>query len=326
MLAVHMAKLLEYNATLVDRLDIEPALTVFKVKPDKIGRKEGEEGPWFLPGQYLTIGLNREVEEGEDDPRPVSVRRPMSIASAPEEGETVEFYVRYVNQPESDLPLTHLMWKMKAGDRMFCRPMPVGKFTVEDTVGATDSRLKVCVAAGTGLAPFTSMARSRILRDPKARLDDFAILHGASYSMSLGYRHELEDLSERYGLHYGPTISRPREEPDWSGLSGRVEALLHPERIEDTERALGLEAGTIHPDKAIILICGLQGTIANTIIHTIERGFVPDNRKLRRVLEIDADQPSTLFWEQYDNTPVIDTKDEELMGSLRQKLNAALGS
>ncbi|MCA9652016.1 MAG: hypothetical protein H6712_01105 [Myxococcales bacterium] len=322
-----MAKLLDYNATLVERIDIEPALSIFKVKCDEIVRKGAPEDPWFIPGQYLTIGLNREVVEGQQDPRPVSVRRPMSIASAPEEGEIVEFYIRYVSHPESDLPLTHLMWQpsFQAGSRMFCRPVATGKFTLRDTIGDDDPRIKLFVAAGTGLAPFISMARSRILRDPKARLDDMAILHGASYSMSLGYREELERLGREHGLRYVPTISRPKEEPDWDGASGRVEALMEPERLEDTERRLGLEPGTLRPEKATVLICGLQGTIANTIIHMLDRGFVPDNRKLRRGLQVDESRPSTLFWEQYDSTPVIDTKDEELMASLRARLQAGLG-
>lgn len=320
-----MAKQLEYNATLVDRIDIEPALTIFKVKPDQQVRPKGAEGTSYIPGQYLTIGLNREIVEGEDDPRPVSVRRPMSISSAPEQGDEVEFYVRYVSKPESDLPLTHLMWEMKAGDRMFLRPLPVGKFTVHDTIGDDDPRVKLCVAAGTGLAPFISMVRSRILRDPKARLDDFAVIHGASYSMSLGYREELEGMVRDHGLRYVPTISRPKEEPDWTGITGRVEALLEPDRIEQTEQALGLSPGDLRPDKAAILICGLQGTITNTILYTIPRGFVPDNRKIRRALEVGSDRPSTLFWEQYDNTPVIDTKDEALIEKLRGQLQAALG-
>ncbi|MEX1364930.1 MAG: hypothetical protein AB1Z98_17510 [Nannocystaceae bacterium] len=322
-----MAKLLEYNATLVDRIDIEPALAIFKAKPDQIVRKGDAADPWFVPGQYMTIGLNREVVEGEDDPRPVSVRRPMSLSSAPEEGEIAEFYVRYVSHPESDLPLTHLMWKddFVVGSRMFCRPAAAGKFTLPDTVGDDDPRLKIFVAAGTGLAPFISMARSRILRDPKARLDDMAILHGASYSMSLGYREELEALSRDYGLRYVPTISRPKEEPDWTGAVGRVEALLSPELVEDTEQRLGVAPGTIRPKTATVLICGLQGTIANTIIYMLDRGFVPDNRKIRRGLQVDDAQPSTLFWEQYDNTPVIDTKDEAVMTDLRARLAAGLG-
>ncbi|MCX4242419.1 ferredoxin reductase domain-containing protein [Paraliomyxa miuraensis] len=324
-----MAKQLEYNATLVERIDLEPALSIFKVRPDQITRKGGPDEPWFVPGQYLTIGLNRvesgEAAEGEDDPRPPSVRRPMSIASAPEEGETVEFYIRYVGQPESDLPLTHLLWKIQPGARMYCRAVATGKFTVRDTIGDDDPRVKLCVAAGTGLAPFISIARSRILRDPKARLDDIAIIHGASYSMSLGYKDELERLAQEHGLRYAPTISRPKEEPEWTGLGGRVEALLEPDRIEETEAALGLSAGELRPDKAAVLICGLNGTIAQTIINLSSRGFVPDNRKLRRALGIGDERKASVFWEQYDSTPVIDTNDTALIERLRAQLQAALG-
>lgn len=320
-----MAKVLEYNATLTAREDLEPALSIFKVKPDEVAAKKNDDGTWFIPGQYVTIGMNRRDDKGEDDPRPPSVRRPMSIASAPEEGDNLEFYIRYVGHPESDLPLTHQMWPMKVGERMYMRSVATGKFTVEDTIGADDSRIKVCVAAGTGLAPFISMARSRILRDPKARLDDFAILHGASYPDALGYREELERLVTEHGLRYVGTISRPKEVPDWTGATGRVEALLQPERLSDTEARLGLAEGALTPDKAAVLICGLQGTIANTIIGLLTRGYIPDNKRLRRGLGIEEGVPSTVFWEQYDTTPVIDIKDEALMEDLKSKLASAQG-
>ena len=60
-----MSKLLEYNATLVAREDLEPTLAIFRLKPDDETRPEGQ---WFVPGQYMTIGYNREVKEGEEDP------------------------------------------------------------------------------------------------------------------------------------------------------------------------------------------------------------------------------------------------------------------
>lgn len=317
-----MAKLLEYNATLAAREDLEDTLSIFKIKPDEVQAKKLEGGLWFVPGQYVTIGLNR-TDGGEDDPRPASVRRPMSIASAPEEGDTLEFYIRYVNHPESDLPLTHQMWPIKTGDRIYMRSVATGKFTLRDTVGDDDPRLKVMVAAGTGLAPFISIARSRILRDPNARLDDLAILHGASYPSSLGYREELEMLQEKHGLRYVPSVSRPKEAPDWKGAHGRVEALLQPERLEETERAMGVAPGTLRPDTAAVLICGLEGTIAETIKGLLTRGFIPDNKRLRRGLQVAEDVPTSLFWEQYDTTPVIDVKDETLMETLRTTLRAS---
>lgn len=323
-----MAKSLEYNATLTARIDLEPTLSIFRIKPDVPLRSAGDTNPWFVPGQYVTIGLNREgaaEDGGDDDSRPASVRRPMSIASAPEDGEEIEFYIRKVGTPESTLPLTHLMWPIKTGDRLFCRTNATGKFTVEDTVGVDDSRMKVMLAAGTGLAPFVSIARSRVLRDPEARLDDLAILHGASYPSSLGYREELEGLARDNGLNYIPTISRPKQVEGWSGFEGRAEALFGPVNLAQTEQSLGLGIGGLKPKNAIVLICGLQGTIAVSIKSLLSRGYVPDNRKLRRALEVDPDVPSSVFWEQYDNTPVIDVKDEALMQELRTSLHAALG-
>ncbi len=310
-----MAKPVTYNATLVERVDLTSLLAIFKVRPDEPIAAE----PQFIPGQYLTLGMNNEQQ-----PELGSVRRPMSLASAPEERDALEFYIRYVNHPESDNPLTHLLWRAKAGDRLFMRPKAVGKFTIADTVGDGDPRLRVCVGAGTGLAPFYCMARSAHLRDPEADLSYYAILHGASYPADFGYREELEAL-ERHGLRYLPSISRPKESPEWQGDCGRVEDYFLPERLTELEERLGLGAGGLTPERAVIFICGLQGTIGRIIERLVPRGFVPENRKLRRALEVPEDVPASLFFEQYDTTPVIDVKDPEVMEPLRAQLRSALG-
>ena len=39
-----------------------------------------------------------------------------------------------------------------------------------------------------------------------------------------------------------------------------------------------LESGELRPGRGAVLICGLNGTIAQTIINLAPRGFVPDNR------------------------------------------------
>lgn len=312
-----MAKPVEYNATLVDRVDYTSALATFKVRADEplVG------DPIFVPGQYVTLGLNNEAT-----PALGSVRRPMSIASAPEEGQTLEFYIRWVAYPESDNPLTHLLWQAKPGDRMFMRPKAIGHFTVDHTVGTDDRRHKVMVAAGTGLAPFTSITRSHLLRRPAESLSAFSILHGASYPADLAYRDELLGLAAWKGLRYLATVSRPKETPDWRGDIGRVEDYFLAERLEDTETRLGLGAGGLVPSKAVILICGLQGTIGETIVRLLGRGFIPDNKKLRRALDVDDEVPPSLFFEQYDTTPVIDINDPVLMAELKAKIQAALGN
>ena len=106
----------------------------------------------------------------------------MSIVSAPEADGPLEFYIRYVATPSSQNPLTHLLWKLNAGDRIYLRASAAGQFTIADTVGTQDSRLRVMVAAGTGVAPFVSMVRSEVCRSPTVDLSKWVVLHGASYS------------------------------------------------------------------------------------------------------------------------------------------------
>lgn len=309
-----MAKPIKYNATVVERIDLTDALAIFKIRPDE----PIEDDPPFVPGQYMTLGLNN-----EEKPELGSVRRPMSIASAPQE-EVLEFYIRWVKYPESDNPLTHLLWKVRNGDRIHLRAKGVGHFTLEHTVGDADPRLKVMVAAGTGLAPFVSIVRADAMRDPKADLGRYAILHGASYPADLGYRQELEHLRDQKGLRYRTTVSRPDEAPDWVGDHGRVEDYFLRERLAQLERDLGLGEGELTPQNALIYICGLQGTIGQTIMRLLHRGFVPGNRKLRRALEVPEEVPSSLYFEQYDTTPVIPVDDDEVMENLRGQLHAAL--
>lgn len=303
-----MAKKLDYNATLSARDDLTDVLAVFKVTPDE----PIPAGRWFIPGQYLTLGLNNEAV-----PELGSVRRAMSIASHPQQRETIDFYVRYVNEPESDNPLTHLLWKMKAGDRMNMSVRAVGKFNIDETIGADDKRLRVLVAAGTGLAPFTSMVEAELAENPNARLDNYALLHGSSYLPELGYKERLERLAVEHGLHYLPTISRPQSAPDWKGPTGRVEDFFKAERLDETERLMGLAPGELRPDRAVIYICGLVGTIAMTVERLLCRGFVPFHRRIRKVLGVPETAESTVYYEQYDNTPVVDVNDPAEVARLK---------
>ncbi|MEO1088694.1 MAG: hypothetical protein AAFY88_31060 [Acidobacteriota bacterium] len=307
-----MPKAIEYNATLAGRQDLTPALAIFTIRCD-------EPLEDFVPGQYMTIGMNN-----EENKELGSVRRPMSISSAPEDESGREFYIRFVNHPESENPLTHLLWKAKVGDRLYLRPKSVGHFTVPHTIGEEDPRLRVTVAAGTGLAPFLSMVRSEVRRDPAVSLARWAILHGASYPADLGYREELEALASSNGLVYAATVSRPNEAPDWRGDVGRVEDYFKADRVPELEQRLGLEAGGLVPERAVIYICGLQGTIGKTLTRLLGRGYVPDNKRIRRVLEVPEDVLSSLFFEQYDKTPVIPIDDEPQMARLRAELHAAI--
>lgn len=329
-----MAKPLTYNATLVERIDVTESLAIFKIAPDE---PQGE--PWFVPGQYCVLGMNNDIR-----PELGPVRRPMTIASAPEQLDSVEFYIRHVSRPESENPLTHLLWSRRVGDRLYMRVHAAGTFTLHDTVAEDDRRLKVMVAAGTGAAPFVSMLRSAIHREPAVDLSGYALLHGASCPAHLGYGDELRHLATRNGLRYRTTVSRatdaitaaapaagtaaPEAAPGatigaWHGDIGRVEDYFLPERIETIESRLGLAAGALVPDRAVVYVCGLRGTIGACIQRLAARGFIPDHRRTRKAMEAPEDAPASLFFEQYDSSPVIDIKDPAVVAQLRAALARA---
>lgn len=312
-----MAKLLEYNATLAERVDLTDALAIFRVAPDQAPAAR----PWFVPGQYCVLGLNN-----ADKPELGSVRRSMSIASAPEDDGATEFYIRFVSKPESENPLTHLLWKLRRGDRLYMRAVAAGVFTIKDTIGVDDPRLRVMVAAGTGSAPFVSMLRSELRRNPSADLSKWVLLHGASYPADLGYRDELLQLCERNRLRYWGTVSRPKEAPDWRGDTGRVEQFFDAAsgRLADLEKRVGLPPGGFDPAHVVIYICGLTGTISGTILPLIDRGFVPDFKRIREALGVPADVKDSVFYEQYDTEPVIDIKNPAVVEPLRARMQAAL--
>jgi len=310
-----MAKPLEYNATLKERIDLTDALTIYRVQPDQ----PPAERPWFQPGQYCVLGMNN-----TEKPDLGSVRRSMSIASAPEDDGPIEFYIRWVAKPESENPLTHLLWKLKNGDRMYMRPVAAGVFTVKDTVGFDDPRIRVMVAAGTGSAPFVSMVRSELRKNPQADLSKYVLLHGASYPADLGYRDELMGYAETHGLRYYGTVSRPKEAAGWTGDTGRVESFFEPAKLAELETRLGLPAGGFTPKNAVIFICGLTGTITGTIIPLIDRGFIPDFKRIREALGVPPEAKDSVFYEQYDTEPVINVKDPSVVEPLKARMQAAL--
>jgi ferredoxin--NADP+ reductase len=309
-----VARRLTYNATIAERVDLTETLAIFRIRPDKPRRRV-----WFTSGQYCVLGLNN-----DETPQLGSVQRPVSIASAPEAANPVEFYIRLISRPTSQNPFTRLLWNLKAGDRIHMRPRAAGVFTIDKTVGPSDQRLRVMVAAGTGIAPFISMLRSEVCRNPAADLRCWVLLHGVSYAHDLGYRAELLHLSAANGLNYWGTISRGSE-PQWSGDLGRVESFFDPDRLPDLEMRLGLPARGLTPERAVVFVCGLKGTIAATLVRLIDRGFVPHAAALRRALGVPAAIASSVYFEDYDpDEPLIDLSNREMVEPLRARVQAAL--
>ena len=223
----------------------------------------------------------------------------------------------------SQNPLTHLLWKRATGDRIYVRPVAAGVFTINDTIGADDPRIRVMVAAGTGVAPFISMIRSEVRRNPLIDLSKWVLLHGASYPTELGYRQELLELSVANRLKYWGTVSRPS-----AGTTGQATWVVWNRFLHRT----GCPISSID--------WAWRPTISRQPRGDLRvRGDRNDRRDARSVGRPRVRAPrsadprgpwcppgarDSMFYELYDPTPVIDIDDPEVIEPLRARMRAAL--
>jgi len=196
-----------FTAHILDRRDLSEDLWVIRVDPG---------GPFsFKAGQYATLG----VEHGGK-----RIERAYSIVSSPYE-EKLEFFVELVPHGE----LTPKLYKLQVGDTLLCRKISKGRFTIDLRSGRTNHLL---LATVTGIAPFVSYVRT-LYKDwkdggsPMPGPHKFYCLQGGSRSWEFGYREELEGVAaEVPWFKYVPTISRPWEDAEWKGQTGRVDDLV----------------------------------------------------------------------------------------------------
>ncbi len=194
-----------YRATITRRVDFAPDLWMIRV------RASGEFK--FAPGQYATLGVESGGKRSE---------RPYSIVSSPYETE-IEFFFELV--PEGEL--TPWLYQLPVGGEMLMRRVPKGRFTLDTRVGRTNHLL---VSTVTGIAPFVSYVRT-LYRDWKegrfSGEQSLFLLNGASRSWEFGYREELQRVAEEVSwLKYVPTVSRPWDDPKWTGEVGRADDLI----------------------------------------------------------------------------------------------------
>lgn len=248
-----------YRARIVERKDFSCDLWMIRVDPS---------APFnFAPGQYATLGVRTPTEH---------VERPYSIVSSPYE-DFLEFFIELV--PQGDL--TPLLYKLRVGDTFTCRRVSKGRFTLDTKSGRTN-HLLLCTV--TGIAPFVSYVRS-LHRDSKqspVRLKLF-LIEGASRSCEFGYREEMEQFAAKVPwLTYIPTISRPWEDRDWHGETGRVEDLIRKYA----------DLWGLNPQNTTAYLCGHPTMIENGKGILQRHGWQKDGLK-EEVYFVPTNQPAT---------------------------------
>ncbi|MBF0110352.1 MAG: ferredoxin--NADP reductase [Magnetococcales bacterium] len=255
-----------FNATVIQRINITPRLSIFRIRPDE---------PFsFEAGQFTVLGLPHAAPRLADaDPEEIDplrkdrlIRRAYSISSGSQEREFVEFFISLVGSGQ----LTPRLFCLKAGDRLFMGTKATGVFTLNQVPADKDLLL---IGTGTGLAPYMSMVRSLALGEG-CPVRPLSVIHGARYSWDLGYRAELESLARACGgFHYLPAITGRENDYTWSGWTGRIDVILdHPQ----LPRLIGFKP---NPDSCHAFLCGHPGMVENVAAILQKRGFDPGSRK-----------------------------------------------
>ena len=202
----------EPNATLVDRQDLTPSVTRFRLRPDA-------GTPVFRPGQYFAIGLQVAGR---------FLQRPYSAASTPMEAGELEFLVRLVPGGA----LTPILWRLSRGARLRLGP-PKGLFTMDPG----DARQHLFLSTGTGIAPLRSMLGSLLAEPRRSPAANDAtrppiVIHGVATMPELAYRGTLECLASDGRIVYVPAVSRPAHPANrsWRARTGRLDALVEFDR------------------------------------------------------------------------------------------------
>lgn len=186
----------------------------------------------FKPGQYLTL---RTTIGGED------IRRSYSICSGLSDGE-----LRVgIKRVDGGLFSSYANENLKCGDAIEVMP-PEGRFVAD--LQAKGSHI-LGIAAGSGITPILSIAKSALERDSEAHV---TIIYGNQTSGTVMFAEALEDLRNRYLGRFTLIHILSREAQDVPLLSGRISA--------DKLRALA--EGVIdlsHIDQAFL--CGPEGMV-----------------------------------------------------------------
>lgn len=205
----------------------------------------------FKPGQHLTL---RAEIDGED------VRRSYSICSGLDEGE---IRVCIKRQPHGVFS-GYANENLKPGMTLDVLP-PAGRFILDPDASGQKVRRYVLVAAGSGITPLISMAKSLLARDDKAEV---TLIYGSRTVKSIIFRREIEALKDKYLSRFTLHHVLSREKRDNELLDGHI----------DGEKLLQL-AGPLFDLEAVdgFYLCGPQAMI-ESLRASLRNGGVPEDK------------------------------------------------
>ncbi|WP_312182362.1 1,2-phenylacetyl-CoA epoxidase subunit PaaE [Arthrobacter sp.] len=170
----------------------------------------------YLPGQYVAL---RTTLEGQD------LRRSYSICAEPTPGE-----IRVaIKRDLGGLFSTWANESLKAGDVLdvmsptggFISKHPMNALNHPEDINVTEENVFVAVAAGSGITPVISIARTVLAASENVRFD---LVYANKAAMDVMFLEELADLKDKYPARFALHHVLSREQRISPLLSGRIDA------------------------------------------------------------------------------------------------------
>jgi len=165
----------------------------------------------FDPGQYaqLVVPPYGEIKE--------SVQRAYSMSSRPSDSAHIELLVRLV---PGGIATTWVHQFLKVGQTVEAVG-PFGEFHIHDT-----DAIMVCVAGGSGMAPFKSML-NHMAETGAFPQKEIWYFFGARSKRDMFYLEEMAALESKMPrFHFVPALSEPKPEDNWTGPTGLITNVL----------------------------------------------------------------------------------------------------
>ncbi|MEM9331240.1 MAG: 1,2-phenylacetyl-CoA epoxidase subunit PaaE [Pseudomonadota bacterium] len=219
----------------------------------------------FLPGQYLTL---RADVKGED------IRRSYSICAAKDQDLRVG--IKKVNGGR----FSTYAQTLAVGQTLEVMP-PEGRFVCAPDQG--QGRNLILIAAGSGITPVLSIARSVLENEPAASV---TLVYGNRMTSSIMFREEVEDLKDRFVERFHMYHVLSQEMQDVELFYGRIDV----ERV-----AQMVEKGIIAPQVADeIFLCGPMQMTADLIEYFTSNGIAAEKLKSELFKTAEHSEPAVV--------------------------------
>ncbi len=171
----------------------------------------GDEEVSFRAGQY------GQFEVPPYDKIKERTQRAYSMSSKPSDKNHLEFLIRLV---PGGIVTTYVHERLKEGEKINIVG-PFGDFYVRDTEATM-----ICVAGGSGMAPFKSIFYQGV-ENGLFEKRDIWYFFGARTEKDMFYLDELRELDSKYErFHFVPALSEPEPGTDWQGATGLITEVL----------------------------------------------------------------------------------------------------